>query len=92
MADPEKLAQIFRLLSVDARVRIVQLLARRSYCVTELTSQLGITRPATSQHLRILRHAGLVKSQKRGFFVYYYLDRKKVALLRKAASELLKID
>lgn len=92
MADPEKLAQIFRLLSVDARVRIVQLLGRRSSCVTELTSQLGITRPATSQHLKILRDAGLVKNRKRGFFVYYYLDKKKLSLLRKAANELLEID
>ncbi|MHC4619662.1 MAG: ArsR/SmtB family transcription factor [Planctomycetota bacterium] len=92
MADPEKLAQIFKLLSVDARVRIVQLLARRPFCVTELTSQLGITLPATSQHLKILRHAGLVKSQKRGFFVYYYLDKKKMSLLRKAANELLDVD
>ncbi len=92
MADAEKLARIFRLLSADARVRIVQLLKRRSLCVTELTSQLGITRPATSQHLGLLRNAGIVKALKRGFFVYYYLDKKKMSLLSKAANELLSLE
>jgi len=91
MTNAEKLAQIFKLLSVDTRVRIVQLLRRRSLCVTELTSKLGITLPAASQHLKLLRDAGVVKTLKRGFFVYYYLDKRKMSLLRKAASELLRI-
>ena len=92
MADAEKLAAIFKLLSVDSRVRIVQLLRQRSLCVTEITARLGITRPATSQHLSLLRNAGLVKALKRGFFVYYHLDTKKMSLLRKAANERLKTD
>ena len=92
MTNAENLAQIFKLLSVDARVRIVQLLRRRSLCVTKLTSQLGITRPATSQHLRLLRNAGVVKTLKRGLFVYYYLDRKRMSLLRKAANDLLRVE
>jgi DNA-binding transcriptional ArsR family regulator len=40
MVDAEKLAGIFKLLSVEARIRIVQVLKRRGMCVTELTSQL----------------------------------------------------
>ena len=51
MADAEKLAKIFKLFSDKARVGIVQALKRRGMCVTELTSQLGITHSATSQHL-----------------------------------------
>jgi len=92
MIKAETLAEIFKLLSVDARVRILQLLKRRSLCVTELTSQLGMTLPATSQHLRILRNAGIVKTQKRGLFVYYHLDKKKMSRLKKATSELLRIE
>jgi len=91
MTKSETLAEIFKLLSVDARVRILQLLKQRSLCVTELTSQLGMTLPATSQHLRLLRNAGIVKTQKQGFFVYYYLDKKKMSLLKKATGELLSI-
>jgi DNA-binding transcriptional ArsR family regulator len=88
MADAEKLAGIFKLLSVEARIRIVQALKRRALCVTELTSQLGISQEATSQHLRVLRDAGIVKFQKRGFHVYYSLDKQNVALMYKAVSAL----
>ena len=92
MTKTKTLAEIFKLLSVDARVRILQLLSRRSLCVTELTSQLGITLSATSQHLRLLRNAGIVKTQKQSFFVYYHLDKKKMSLLNKAVGKLLNIE
>jgi DNA-binding transcriptional ArsR family regulator len=88
MVDAEKLAGTFKLLSVEARIRIVQVLKRRAMCVTELTSQLGITPSATSQHLRVLRDARLVKFQKRGFNVYYSLDVQNIDRMHKAVSEL----
>ena len=88
MVDAEKLSGVFKLLSVEARIRIVQVLKRRGMCVTELTSQLGITHSATSQHLRLLRNARLVKFQKRGFNVYYSLDVQNIERMHKAVSEL----
>jgi DNA-binding transcriptional ArsR family regulator len=84
------LAELFKLLSVDARVRILQLLRRRAFCVTELTSQLGISIAATSVHLRLLRGAGIVHSIKRGLFVYYQLNKKKTTELGKSLGELFK--
>ena len=92
MADARKLAEIFKVLSVGARVRIVQLLKRRSLCVTEITSQLGITQAATSQHLRVLKDAGLVKFQKQGFHVYYHINKQSLARLDKATGELSRLD
>ena len=88
MADAEKLAWIFKLFSVEARIRIVQVLKRRALCVTELTSQLGISQSATSQHLRVLKDARIVKFQKRGFHVYYHLDLQNIARIHKAAGKL----
>jgi len=88
MVDAKKLARIFKLFSVEARIRIVQALKHRAMCVTELTSQLGISQEATSQHLRVLRDAGIVWFQKRGFHVYYSLDKKNVALIHKAVGTL----
>ena len=88
MVDSEKLARTFKLLSVEVRIRIVQALKRRAMCVTELTSQLGITHSATSQHLRVLRDARLVKFQKRGFHVYYHLDVQNIARMHKTISKL----
>jgi DNA-binding transcriptional ArsR family regulator len=88
MADAKKLARIFKLFSVEARILIVQALKRRAMCVTELTSQLGISQEATSQHLRLLRDAGIVWFQKRGFHVYYSLDKQNMAFIHKAVSAL----
>jgi ArsR family transcriptional regulator len=92
MVNATKLAGIFKVLSIDARVRIVELLKRRSRCVTELTAPLGITQAATSQHLRVLRDAGIVRWQKQGFHVYYYLDKRNLARLSKALNQLLRLD
>jgi len=89
MINAEKLAGIFKLFSVEARIRIIQALKRRAMCVTELTSQLGISQEATSQHLRVLRDTGIVWFQKRGFNVYYSLDKQNMAFIRKAVSALL---
>jgi DNA-binding transcriptional ArsR family regulator len=90
MVDAERLAEIFKLLSVEARIRIVQALKRRAMCVTELTSQLGITHSATSQHLRLLRNVHLVNFQKRGLHVYYHLDVQNIKRLHRVISKLLK--
>ena len=92
MVNAEKLAVAFKLLSVEARIRIVRVLKRRALCVTELTSQLGISQSATSQHLRVLKDARIVKFQKRGFHVYYHLDVQNIARIHKATSKLFEMD
>jgi DNA-binding transcriptional ArsR family regulator len=91
MTKAQALAQVFKLLSDDTRVRILQILKKRPLCVTELTSQLGITCSATSQHLRLLRQAGLLTTVKQGPYVYNLPDKKRMSLLKKAADELLDI-
>ena len=91
MADAAKLAGIFKLFSVVPRVRIVLALKRRGMCVTEIASQLGISQEATSQHLRVLRDAGIVWFQKKGFHVYYSLDKQNTAAIHKTISSLLEM-
>jgi DNA-binding transcriptional ArsR family regulator len=90
MANAARLARTLKVLSVEARVRIVQFLKRRSYSVTGLTARLGITPAATSQHLRVLRDAGIVRWQKRGFHVYYHLDKQTLARLSRELNQLLR--
>jgi DNA-binding transcriptional ArsR family regulator len=45
-------------------------------CVNALTHKLGVTQSAVSQHLRVLRQAGLVRGERRGSFVHYSLDQE----------------
>ena len=89
MAKAQELAAVFNVFSVEARVRIVELLKNKSLCVTRLSAYLGISQAATSQHLRILRDAGVVKSVKRGYYVHYYLNRQKLSRINKEVDKLL---
>jgi len=79
MKDPIQLARILKVLSVSARVRIIQLLKGRALCVNALTARLDMTQGAVSQHLRIMRDAGLVVDEKRGYFVHYRLNEEALA-------------
>ncbi len=83
------LARIFKVLSVDTRVCIVQLLKERPLCVGALSARLGITQGAVSQHLRVLRDANLVLPEKRGYYVHYRLNHNTLTEWRKAAERFL---
>ena len=58
-------------------MRLVKLLSESggALCVNALARILGVTQSAVSQHLRVLRQAGLVQGKRRGPFVHYSLDR-----------------
>ncbi len=89
MAEAANLARIFKALSVDTRVHIVQLLKKRPLCVGALSARLDVTQGAVSQHLRVLRDADLVIPDKRGYYVHYRLNEKTLAKWKKAAESLL---
>ena len=72
----DDLARILKVLSVGTRVRIVRVLKGRVLCVGALASQLNVTQGAVSQHLRVMRDAGLVIDEKRGYYVHYRLDEQ----------------
>ena len=90
MDEFEELAQIVKALSDPTRLKILRLLGHaedqpsnkcnhmsdgvRYLCVNALTNHLDISQSAVSQHLRILRQAGLVRSVRRGNFIHYALD------------------
>ncbi len=70
------------------RMEIVFLLGKgTSLNVGEIAARFRISRPAVSHHLKVLKDAGLVRSEKIGQEVYYRLDREKiVAGLRQIAD------
>jgi DNA-binding transcriptional ArsR family regulator len=70
------------LLGDPTRRAIFELLARGPSSVGELARQLPISRPAVSQHLRVLKDGGLVVSQAEGTRRVYRLDPDGVAALR----------
>ena len=89
MRNAEEQARVCKVLSVGTRVRILELLRGRVLCVNALASRLDVTQGAVSQHLRILRDAGLVIDEKRGYFVHYRLNEKTLARWRATIDKLL---
>ncbi|OGW54922.1 MAG: hypothetical protein A2Z46_04820 [Nitrospirae bacterium RBG_19FT_COMBO_55_12] len=68
-------AELFKLLSVDKRIEIVELLKNEPMSVNALAEALKITQSAVSQHLRVLKSAGLVTDERRGYWIFYSLNR-----------------
>lgn len=66
-------ARVFRALAHPARLAILQILRYRPVCVCHLTTALNRTQPYVSQHLAILRRAGLIEGRRDGAFVQYAL-------------------
>ena len=62
-----------------ARLEIILLLGKsKSMNVTEIASHFRISRPAVSHHLKVLKDAGIVRSEKTGQEIYYRLDADRV--------------
>jgi ArsR family transcriptional regulator len=71
------LARAFRALADPVRLRLVSLIGAHQggeACVCELTDAFELTQPTISHHLKILRDAGIIGSQRRGTWVYYRLE------------------
>ena len=83
----EKLLEILKALADDTRMKIVYLLLSHDFCVGAIARRLNISEAGISQHLQILRKAGLVKGEKRGYFTHYYVDRD---VLKNTADNILK--
>jgi ArsR family transcriptional regulator len=61
----------------ETRLEILGMLAacKGELCVCEVESHFDLSQPTISHHLRILREAGLIRSERRGTWVYYALER-----------------
>ncbi|MCY7328311.1 MAG: metalloregulator ArsR/SmtB family transcription factor [Saprospiraceae bacterium] len=81
--------RIFRALAHPLRIRIVDVIGSKdTVCVREISETLGIEQSVASQHLRILRQASLVSTQRRGKFIYYAIDQDKMLTVRRALLHL----
>ena len=69
----EMAAECFRTLAHPHRLRMVQLLLRGSFTVGELAESCGIQSHMASEHLRLMKHCGLLKPEKDGRKTYYHI-------------------
>src|SRR5829696_6998839 len=71
----ERMAAIAKALADPVRVQLVDVLRKHAgkVCVCELVPLFDLSQPTVSHHLKVLRAAGLVDSERRGLWAYYYV-------------------
>ncbi|MBZ6307883.1 ArsR/SmtB family transcription factor [Streptomyces olivaceus] len=72
---------LIRVLADPLRLRIVTLLARETLCSTHLVEETGARQTNLSNHLKVLREAGVVETEPCGRFTYYKLRPDVIAQL-----------
>jgi len=79
-----ELARLFKALGDPVRLRLLSMIASAGggeVCVCDLSGEFHLTGPTISHHLKVLREAGLVDSDRRGTWVYYRLIPAGLAVL-----------
>jgi ArsR family transcriptional regulator len=73
--EAERMAAVAKALGDPVRLQLVDVLRKHAgkVCVCELVPLFDLSQPTVSHHLKVLREAGLVDSERRGLWAYYYV-------------------
>jgi ArsR family transcriptional regulator, arsenate/arsenite/antimonite-responsive transcriptional repressor len=71
----ERMAEVAKALGDPIRMQLVDVLRKHAgkVCVCELVPLFDLSQPTVSHHLKVLREAGIVGSERRGLWAYYYV-------------------
>lgn len=91
-AEAEEVAADFDILAHPVRLQLLDLLARNEgrVCVCDLEAAVPVKQPTVSHHLRLLREAGLVESEKVGVWAHYRVNRTRLAEMRRNIGDRLR--
>jgi DNA-binding transcriptional ArsR family regulator len=82
-------SEMFKALAVESRVKIIDLLKSRGPTgAKKIAELLGITPAAVSQHLKILKQAGFVRSERNGYWIPYSIDEEALENCGEVLSEI----
>ena len=86
----EEQALVFSAFADPTRLKLLRILFWQRHpdalCVNALAHLLGVTQSAVSQHLRILKAIGLVKAERRGYHIHYFINPAALERCRELAS------
>ena len=82
------IAVMLKALGEPTRLSIFQLLLERKHCVRSLSRRLGITESAVSQHMKVLKEAGLVSGERFGYHIHYLPRQEALDELSAAFAEM----
>jgi ArsR family transcriptional regulator len=85
----ERMAAVAKALGDPIRLQLVDVLRKHAgkVCVCELTPLFDVGQPTVSHHLRVLRAAGIVDSERRGLWAYYYVRTDALEVLSRWLSD-----
>jgi ArsR family transcriptional regulator, arsenate/arsenite/antimonite-responsive transcriptional repressor len=74
--EAERMAKLAKAIADPVRLQLVDVLRKHAgkVCVCELVPLFDLSQPTVSHHLKVLREAGIVGSERRGLWAYYYVD------------------
>lgn len=78
---------LLKALADETRLKILHLLSTHDLCVGALANRLGISSAAVSQHLQVMRKAGIVRGEKRGYWTHYAVEKGALELVAERFSE-----
>lgn len=84
----EQISKLLALIGQPARIRILLIIGEQEACVCHIETALGMRQASISQHLMVLRKAGLVSTQRSGRNIYYQLTHPEIIDLLKQAAQL----
>jgi ArsR family transcriptional regulator, arsenate/arsenite/antimonite-responsive transcriptional repressor len=87
-ADAQRLAPMFKALGDPVRLQMVSMIAAKpELCVCEITPAFDLSSGTISHHLKTLREAGLVDCERRGTYVYYWVQPQALVALAGLLSQ-----
>ncbi|MCY6960185.1 metalloregulator ArsR/SmtB family transcription factor [Clostridium sp. ZC22-4] len=84
--------KVFKALAHPIRIKIVKELVNRELCVCELNENVEFTQSNLSQHLKILKDAGILKSEKDGLKIMYSIKDRRVVDIISIVDDMIKDD
>jgi len=91
---PVLMAEVFKALGDPTRLSIIRMLAsemEKDLCVVDLAKKLGITQPAASQHIKILKSVGILEPKRNGNRVHYNLNADVLTIYKEKIDGLFEL-
>lgn len=82
----QTLAEVLKAIGDLKRIKIIKLLASNMHetlCVSDVAVKLGISQPAASQHIKVLKSIGVLTENRKGFRVYYSINNPMLFEIKK---------
>ena len=89
-----KMAEVFKAVGDVNRMKIIKILAEnpeQSLSVTDIGGTIGVTQPAASQHLKVLRGVGILTAKRIGNRTYYSIDSEQLQEYRQIIDHMFKM-